>query len=139
MSEQNHSEPPVLSAVEAADPDPAIAALLGFAPVLRRNRRRDGWSEERQRAFVAALARCGSVGEAADSVGRTYAGARKVRSAGGSGEFAAAWDKALDLCGRRIAVINTLGADISHDTRHASCESRFPSAPVWPGSPGFDP
>lgn len=77
--------------------DPEIAALLDFEPVHRRTRRHDGWSPERQRDFIAALAICGDVGRAADSVGRTYAGAWKLKTSGGAESFHAAWHAAIDL------------------------------------------
>ncbi|MBA3241046.1 MAG: hypothetical protein H0T60_07435, partial [Acidobacteria bacterium] len=41
----------------AADEDPQIQ----FTPVPRLRIRRNGWTEHRQRVFIAALAGCGSV------------------------------------------------------------------------------
>lgn len=81
----------------AFHPDPGIEALLHFTPVPRRTRRRDGWPPEVQRGFIAALAGCGSPGQAAHAVGRTMSGAYKVRTAGGGESFGEAWDKAVDL------------------------------------------
>lgn len=88
---------PASPAIAAPDPDPEIAALLDFEPVVRRTRCHDGWPVERQRDFIAALARLGSVDRAAHSVGRTASGAWKVRSSAGAEGFADAWDGALDL------------------------------------------
>lgn len=79
------------------DPDPEIAALLGFAPVVRKCKRHDGWTPARQRVFIAALARLGEVERAAQSVGRTGSGAFKVRTSAGGDGFADAWDGALSL------------------------------------------
>lgn len=88
MNEENDSP---------SDPDPEIAALLVFEPVRRRCKRHDGWTPERQRAFIAALARLGEVERAAQSLGRTGSGAFKVRTAAGGDGFADAWDGALTL------------------------------------------
>jgi hypothetical protein len=77
--------------------DPEVEALLGFAPVRRRCVRHDGWSPRVQRGFIAALARLGSVPEAAHAVGRTESGAYKVRTSAGGAEFGDAWDEALAL------------------------------------------
>ena len=52
---------------EAADP----ANHIAFTPVPRQRKRRAGWSPERQRLFLFALSRCGSVARAARSVGMT--------------------------------------------------------------------
>jgi hypothetical protein len=80
----------------AAD-DPEIAALLCFAPVERRIVREDGWSPAHQRGFIAWLAGCGDVTEAAKAVGRGANGARLLRKDDVVGEFAAAWGRALAL------------------------------------------
>lgn len=69
---------------------------LTFTPVPRLRRRRDGWSEERQRAFIAALALCGTVSAAARAVGSTARSAYRLLDAPGAGSFAAAWDAAID-------------------------------------------
>ena len=79
------------------DPDPEIAALLGFEPVRRHTRRHDGWRPEHQRGFIAALARLGLVDRAAISVGRTEGGAWKVRRSAGADGFSDSWEAALDL------------------------------------------
>ena len=84
-----------------ADPDPEIAALLDFTPVHRRIRRHDGWPPGVQRAFIAHLARMGSAEHAAYAVGRSAAGAWKLRGDGGGQSFADAWDGAIDLWHRR--------------------------------------
>lgn len=84
-----HPEP-----VEGPDPDePAI----DFTPVPRARARRNGWSEDRQRAFIAALAKCGSVSAAARSVGMTRRSAYRLIDAPDAASFAAAWDEAVDL------------------------------------------
>ncbi|MGQ0588597.1 MAG: hypothetical protein ACT4N8_03560 [Sphingosinicella sp.] len=90
-------DPPPPDPAALAEGDPEIAALLGFEPVVRKCKRRDGWTVERQRGFIAALARIGNVDFAAHEVGRTSAGAWKLRSDAGGTSFAAAWDGAIDL------------------------------------------
>lgn len=58
--------------------------------------RRDGWTPERQRAFIAALAEHGGVAAAARSVGMTPQGARKLRRRAQAEGFSYAWDIAVD-------------------------------------------
>ena len=69
---------------------------LEFTPVPRQRRRFDGWSEERQEAFIAALAVCGTVSKAARAVGSTARSAYRLLDAPGADSFAAAWDAAID-------------------------------------------
>ena len=70
-----------------------------FTPVPRKYRF-DGWTPERQRGFIAALAETGSVKAAAAKVGKTKEGAYALRRAPGSQTFCAAWEAAL-ACGVR--------------------------------------
>ena len=65
---------------------------LDFTPVPRRARH-DGWTEARQRAFIAALDQLGSVVHAARVVGMTKRSAYRLRKAPGAQSFAAAWDR----------------------------------------------
>jgi hypothetical protein len=51
-----------------------LGDLLDFTPVPRKTKRFDGWNEERQRAFIAALAATGSKRKAARSIGRAVFG-----------------------------------------------------------------
>src|SRR5436190_141236 len=81
--------------------DPEIAALLDFEPVVRKNKRHDGWSDDNQRAFILGLAETGSIVEAAARVGRTLSGAYTVRGSAGAASFAAAWDAAIALHRKR--------------------------------------
>lgn len=66
-----------------------------FTPVPRQRSRHDGWSAEKQVAFVEALAQHGIVRAAAEKVGMHPASAYRLRDAEGAESFAAAWDKAL--------------------------------------------
>lgn len=68
-----------------------------FVPVPRAARRRDGWTPDRQHAFVAALARLPSVRAAARSVGMSARSAHRLRAAPGAEDFALAWDEALEI------------------------------------------
>src|SRR5207244_1523745 len=69
---------------------------IAFDPVPRLRNHRSGWTEDRQRAFIAALARCGSVSAAARHVGMTARGAYRLLDAEGADSFARAWDEAIE-------------------------------------------
>ncbi|WP_169715633.1 hypothetical protein [Sphingomonas mucosissima] len=82
-----------------AEPEPAPSAApgadpLAFAPVPRRHRH-DGWTAERQRGFIHALAETGSVKAAARRIGKTTEGAYQMRLHPGADSFRAAWEAAL--------------------------------------------
>ncbi len=74
-------------------PSPS-AQLLDFAPVPLRHRS-DGWTPDRQRQFIAALAAMGSVRGACRVVGMSHRHAYDLRFHPDGGEFCAAWDSAL--------------------------------------------
>ena len=77
-----------------SDPIPPDDLLL-FTPVHTTYRGANGWSSEVQRAFVAALAQCGTVAAAARSVGRSPSSAYQLRRrAGEAHPFSLAWDEA---------------------------------------------
>lgn len=76
-----------------ADPE----AEIQFTPVPRQRNRRSGWTPARQRAFIAALARCGSVRAAARHVGLSARSAYRLLDMEGADSFAAAWDQATDI------------------------------------------
>jgi hypothetical protein len=82
--------PPRLAAVAEGLP----LEELAFTPVPVRPRR-DGWSPERQRAFIVRLALCGSVTASAQAVGKTRKAAYDLLRRPGSESFAAAWDRAF--------------------------------------------
>jgi len=67
---------------------------LTFTPVPLRARR-DGWTAERQRIFMAVLREGRSVTRAAGAAGMSREGAYALRRQPGAAEFAAAWDVAL--------------------------------------------
>lgn len=77
-------------------------SLLPFEPVPLRSRR-DGWTAERQRAFVALIARGLKPGRAAEWVGMRRQGAYALRERPGAEGFAGAWDAAAAAARRRRA------------------------------------
>lgn len=81
------------SAAVGAEPAPEPIA---FEPVPRRRNRRSGWTEERQRDFIACLQLTGSVSAAARAVGLTARSAYRLLHSDGADSFAKAWDEAFD-------------------------------------------
>lgn len=84
---------------------PTAAQLEGapdFAPVPRQKRRCDGWTYDRQRAFVVALAHTGTVERAAAAIGMTAVGAYQLRRQPGAEGFAQAWADALAVGVERL-------------------------------------
>lgn len=64
-----------------------------WVPVLRRPRK-DGWTPERQVAFITALADGSSVEQAALQIGMSVTSCYRLRNSPGGENFAAAWDAA---------------------------------------------
>ena len=65
--------------------------------------RHDGWTAEKQRAFIAALAESGCIAEAAAAVGMTPKSAYRLRARPEAATFRQAWAIALDFAVQRIA------------------------------------
>jgi hypothetical protein len=84
---------PLLPVLQGPD-GPAAPVAPDFEPVPVRHRH-DGWTPERQRAFVEHLAETLSVEAAAAAVGMTAQSARELRRRPGAEGFAAASDAAL--------------------------------------------
>ncbi len=76
--------------------------LTEFAPVPRHYQRHDGWTPDRQRRFIAALADTGSVKSAAHAVNMTPEGAYLLRRHAQADEFRTAWEAALALGVQRL-------------------------------------
>ncbi|WP_230292975.1 hypothetical protein [Croceicoccus sp. Ery5] len=76
--------------------------LPEFTPVPRHYNRHDGWTPDRQRRFIEALADTGSVKRAAHAVNMTPEGAYLLRRHAQAGEFRAAWEAALALGVQRL-------------------------------------
>src|SRR3954471_9390355 len=72
-----------------------------FTPVPRKYRY-DGWTPERQKAFIAALAETGCVDRAARLVNIAQQNCYALRRAPGAEEFRRAWDAALDFGLKRL-------------------------------------
>ena len=68
-----------------------------FSPVPRGTSRHDGWTQERQRRFIEALAVTGSVKAAAHRVNMTPEGAYLLRRHPEAESFRKAWEAALAL------------------------------------------
>lgn len=76
---------------------PDAAPIPQFTPVPRLRTRHDGWTPERQVAFIGALADTGCVDRAAAMVNMAQPNCYTLRRAPGAEEFRAAWDAALDF------------------------------------------
>ena len=89
----------------AGDPWPFDCAVTGlvevtdgpiaFDPVPRLRKLRNGWTDEAQRAFIAALELCGCVARAARAVGMAPRSAYRLLYSPGAESFADAWDQAI--------------------------------------------
>ena len=90
-------DPRLASPLGADQPADLDEPVIDFTPVPRLRARRNGWTEAKQREFIAALARCGSVSAAARSVGMTKRSAYRLVDAAGAASFAGAWDEAVDI------------------------------------------
>jgi hypothetical protein len=90
---------------------PAAAAgadPFAFAAVPVRTRK-DGWTAERQRGFVAPLAAGCGPSEAAAAVGMSKQSGFNLRRRAGAESFAAAWDAAAAFAARRRAAARPKG------------------------------
>jgi len=83
---------------------PTLRPVPDFEPVPRKARY-DGWTPERQRAFIDALAELGSVKAAAKRINMSAEGAYYLRRQPGADSFRAAWTAALDHGVQRLADI----------------------------------
>ena len=96
----DHSRP---NSPDPAQAEPAEAPpRLKFAPVPRKCKRHDGWTADRQRRFIEALADLGSVRAAAHAVNMAPEGAYQLRRLPEAESFRAAWEDALALGVQRL-------------------------------------
>lgn len=86
------------SPVPAISPDPSVPA---FDPIPMKPRH-NGWSDERQRAFIGALADTGNVTTACRYVNMSTTQAYRLRRHPAAESFRRAWDAALDFGVRRL-------------------------------------
>ena len=84
---------------------PPIESVPDFTPVPRKCDRHDGWTPERQRGFIAALAELGSVSGACRRRGDGVFGRLCPAPRRGRGKLRAAWKQALDMGVQRLADI----------------------------------
>lgn len=85
-----------------ADPPPeAEPGPLDFVPVPLRIKRVDGWTPERQRAYIAALAAAGSPHQAAQAIGMSASGLPRLRTLEGAEGFVAAEARAMAMAAER--------------------------------------
>ena len=80
-----------------------IAALLKFDPVPRSVKRKDGWTPDLQREFVARLAFTGSANQAAQHMGKNISGIEAIYRDRRAASFRNAWDRALEAGTKRAA------------------------------------
>ncbi|MEP6785060.1 MAG: hypothetical protein ABI898_04880 [Sphingomonadales bacterium] len=140
-------------------PAPPLHIPFDPVPVAARH---DGWTPDKQRGFIDALALCGCVSAAARHVGMTPRSAWRLRERADATGFAAAWDKALTegrrrtleiaipraIYGERIPVFyggRQIGEKVRYDNRlaiavlnrHAAELARRASSPPDLGSTEF--
>ena len=101
MTKASSSRSPRKSTRRPASRDPAKSDF-SFTPVAVRARH-DGWTPERQVAFIEALAECGCVTDAAKRVGKSTETAYALRARFDAQPFRMAWDAALDYAIRRLS------------------------------------
>jgi hypothetical protein len=80
----------------------AAAFGIRFRPV-KVKARHDGWTPERQRAFIDRLCLVGNITRAARAVGKTPQSAYRLRGHKGAGSFCRAWDDALSVSRSHVA------------------------------------
>jgi hypothetical protein len=91
-------DPAADAALDAHGHDPAA---YDWVPVLKK-RRKDGWSPDKQRAFIEALADCGSAVTAAQQVGMSESSAYRLRRSPGAEAFDRAWSAAIDAASKKL-------------------------------------
>lgn len=106
------------------DPPEDEDALPAFTPVPLARSRHDGWTPERQRGFIAALAESGIVASAARRVGMGVTTAYALRKRPGAESFAAAWDR-VEHEARQRALTYVLDHAINGVTRPRFYRGRF--------------
>jgi hypothetical protein len=109
-------------------PIPTLSAgeteVLTFTPVPMSRSRRDGWTPDRQRAFIAALAETGVVATAARTVGMGATSAYNLRRRVGAESFALAWDCVRDEA-RDRALAHVLDRALNGTTSPRFYRGRF--------------
>jgi len=120
MSESPDLPPDPREAASADDDADGIREMTPFGPVPVRYRH-DGWTPERQRVFIEALADSGCVDEACRAVGMSRNSAYALRRRQDAQAFRLAWDAAMDVAVARLSdaalsrAINGVPVPIFHD------------------------
>jgi hypothetical protein len=121
----NDAEPaPYLDTFKELLADPEIAALLDFEPVPRKREVEGAWTTELQREFLMRLAVTGSIGRAAEEMGKTDSGVRKLYRSPDATSFRAAWDGLVELNRRRRSEARAKDKAVVHGTRPPSVDNR---------------
>lgn len=92
---------PIAETTTALDAHGHDPAAYDWVPVLKK-RRKDGWSPDKQRAFIEALADCGSVVTAAQRVDMSESSAYRLRRSPGAEAFDRAWSAAIDAASKKL-------------------------------------
>ena len=104
--------------------DTEILALLDFEPAPRKRKVEGAWTPELQREFVARLAVTGSPGRAAEEMGKTDTGVRKLYRSPDAASFRAAWDAAIALAKHRRAERKAAPQRVVPGSRPPSLDNR---------------
>jgi hypothetical protein len=96
-----------------------LGDLLDFEPVPRKVARVDGWTPDRQRALIAAVAVCGSELQAARACGMAQYGVEQLKKHDGNESFLAALARAHEMAradqNRRLAAgVHAVTAPAAH-------------------------
>lgn len=99
-----HARParPRADASQSPAPQSLAAALSSFTPAQLQRPRGSGWTPDRQRQFIEALATSACVTEAAASVGLSATAAYNLRRRPEAQAFRLAWDAAIDFAMQRL-------------------------------------
>ena len=89
---------------EPLPPDAAVP-LADYVPIVLRRTRHDGWTAERQRIFLNALAETGCISQACETTGITARSAYRLRAHPDARAFALAWDQALLISVNRLLTL----------------------------------
>ncbi|MBO9712323.1 hypothetical protein [Sphingomonas sp.] len=100
MKQHPPKSPPAVEPAEAAPADP----LAAFVPVPLAPRH-NGWTADRQRLFLAALAETGCISRACEAASIAPRSAYRLRRDPRGAAFAAAWDQALRVATGNLATI----------------------------------
>lgn len=92
---------PIAETVPTLDAHCHDPIAYDWVPVLKK-RRKDGWSPDKQRAFIEVLADTGSVATAAQCVEMSESSAYRLRRAPGAEAFDRAWSAAIDAASKKL-------------------------------------